>query len=144
LTCLTMSWESPFTRSYQTPNDKVVLNPKSRASYSAMLLVALKSRCTMYLIWSPCGVRSTPPARAPYLREEPSKKRVQWGPVKTGALGSGSGEDRSSGLWLTVIQHLTLDCMAWYEIQLKLSQLRYPFSNIASHVRVVEDGPQPV
>jgi hypothetical protein len=27
---------------------------------------------------------------APYLREEPSKKRVQWGPVKTGALGSSS------------------------------------------------------
>jgi hypothetical protein len=39
-----------FTRSYRTPSDKVVLNPKSRASYSAMLLVALKSRCTMYMI----------------------------------------------------------------------------------------------
>jgi hypothetical protein len=63
-------------RSYRTPSDKVVLNPKSRASYFAMLLVALKSKCTMYLIWSPCGVRSTTPTPAPCLREEPSKKRV--------------------------------------------------------------------
>jgi hypothetical protein len=55
-----------------------------------MLLVALKSKCTMYLIWSPCEARSTTPASAPYLREEPSKKRVQWALVKTGALGSGS------------------------------------------------------
>jgi hypothetical protein len=54
-----------------------------------MLLVALKSRCTMYLIYSPCEA-STTPVPAPCLREEPSKKRVQWGPVKTGALGSGS------------------------------------------------------
>jgi hypothetical protein len=54
-------------------SNKAVLNPKSRASYSAMLLVALKSRCTMYLIWSPCGERSTTPAPAPCLREEPSK-----------------------------------------------------------------------
>jgi hypothetical protein len=77
-------------RSYRTPSDKVVLNPKSRASYFAMLLVALKSNCTMYLIWSPCGVRSTTPAPAPCLREEPSKKRVQWGPVKIRALGSSS------------------------------------------------------
>jgi hypothetical protein len=30
------------------PQRKVVLYPKSRASYSAMLLVALKSRCTIY------------------------------------------------------------------------------------------------
>jgi hypothetical protein len=87
---LIMSWESPLTRSYRTPSDKAVLNPKSRASYSAMLLVALKSRCTMYLIWSPCGARSTTPAPAPCLREELSKKRVQWGLVKTRALGSGS------------------------------------------------------
>jgi hypothetical protein len=90
LTCLIMSWESPLTRSYWTHSDKAILNPKSRASYSAMLLVALKSKCTMYLIWSPCGARSTTPAPAPCLREEPSKKRVWWGPVKTGALGSSS------------------------------------------------------
>jgi hypothetical protein len=90
LTCLMMSWESPFTRSYRTPSEKVVLNLKSRASYSAMMLVALKSRCTMYLIWSPCRARSTAAALAPCLREELSKKRVQWGPVKTEALGSGS------------------------------------------------------
>jgi hypothetical protein len=69
---------------------EAVLNPKSRDSYSAMLLAALKSRCTMYLIWSPCGARSTTPALAPCLCKEPSKKRVQWVPVKTGDLGSGS------------------------------------------------------
>jgi hypothetical protein len=86
LTYLTMSWESHFTRSCWTPSDKVILNPTSRASYSVMLLVSLKSKCTMYLIWSPCGVRSTTPALAPCLREEPTKKRVQWGLVKTGAL----------------------------------------------------------
>jgi hypothetical protein len=63
-------------RSCRTPSDKDVLNPKSRASYSAMLLVVLMSRCTMYLIWSPCGARSTTPVPAPCLREEPSKKRV--------------------------------------------------------------------
>jgi hypothetical protein len=40
----------------------------------------------MYLIWSPCGARSTTPALAPCLHEEPLKKRVQWGPMKTGAL----------------------------------------------------------
>jgi hypothetical protein len=55
-----------------------------------MLLVDLKSRCTMYLIWSPYGMRSTTPAPTPCLREESSKKRVQWGLVKTRALGSGS------------------------------------------------------
>jgi hypothetical protein len=54
-----------------------------------MLLVALKSRCTMYLNWSPYGARSSTPAPAPCPREEPSKKRVQWGPVKAGAPGSG-------------------------------------------------------
>jgi hypothetical protein len=70
-------------RSCRTPSDKVVLNPKSRASYSVMLLVALKSRCIIYLIWSPCGARSTTPASAPCLHEELSKNRVQWGPVKT-------------------------------------------------------------
>jgi hypothetical protein len=77
-------------RCYRTPSDKVVLNPKSRDSYSATLLVALTSRSTMYLNWSPCGAKSSTPTLPPYLCEEPSKKRVQWGPVKTGALGSGS------------------------------------------------------
>jgi hypothetical protein len=77
-------------RSCRTPSDKVVLNLKSRVSYSAMLLVALKSNCTIYLNWSPCGERSSTPALAPCLHEEPSKKRVQWDPVKTGALSSGS------------------------------------------------------
>jgi hypothetical protein len=55
-----------------------------------MLLVALKSRCIIYLNWSPCGATSSTPAPPPCLCEESSNKRVQWGPVKTGALGSGS------------------------------------------------------
>jgi hypothetical protein len=85
-----------FHEELSDPSDKVVLNLKSRASYSTMLLVALKSRCTIYLNWSPCGERSSTPAPPPCLHEEPSKKRVQWGPVKTGALGS--------WLWLTVVR----------------------------------------
>jgi hypothetical protein len=77
LTCFMMSWESPFTSNYRTPRDKAVLSLKMRASYSAMLLVALNSRCTMYLNCSPSGVRSRAPAPPPYLCMEPSKKRVQ-------------------------------------------------------------------
>jgi hypothetical protein len=73
----------------RTPSDNVVLNPKSRASYTAMLLLALKSRHTIYLNWSPYGARSSTPAPPPCLHEEPSKKRVQWGLVKTEALGLG-------------------------------------------------------
>jgi hypothetical protein len=73
LTCLIMSWESPFTSSYRTPRDRVVFSPKIRASYSAMLLVALNSKCTMYLNYSPAGVRSRAPAPAPCLREKPPK-----------------------------------------------------------------------
>jgi hypothetical protein len=76
--------------SCRAPSDKAVLSLKRRASYSTMLLVALKSRCTIYLNCSPSGVRSSTPTLAPCLYEESSKKRVQWGPVKTRALGSGS------------------------------------------------------
>jgi hypothetical protein len=77
LTCLMMSCESPFTSSYRTPRDRAVLSPKMMTSYSAMLLVALNSSCTIYLNCSPSGVRSRALAPAPYLHEEPSKKRVQ-------------------------------------------------------------------
>jgi hypothetical protein len=73
LTCLMMSWESPFTCSCQTPRYGAVFSPKIRASYSAMLLFALNSRCTMYLNCSTTGVRSWAPSPAPCLREEPSK-----------------------------------------------------------------------
>jgi hypothetical protein len=62
-------------KSCRTPSDKVVLNPKSRASYSTMLFVALKSRCTLYLIWSPCGARSTTPRWPPaYVRSRQRKE----------------------------------------------------------------------
>jgi hypothetical protein len=70
LTCLMMSWESPFISSCRTPRDRAVFSPKIGASYSAML-VALNSKCTMYLYCSPTGVRSRAPLPAPYLREEP-------------------------------------------------------------------------
>jgi hypothetical protein len=39
-------------------------------------------------------------------------------------------------------QHLALDRLASCKIQLKLSQLRCPFSDIASRIRVVEYGSQ--
>jgi hypothetical protein len=39
----------PFTRSWRIPRDRATDKPKISASYSAMLLVALNSRCTMYL-----------------------------------------------------------------------------------------------
>jgi hypothetical protein len=42
---------------------------------------------------------SSTPTPAPCLREEPSKKGVQWGPVKTGALGPSSLTSRPPG-WL--------------------------------------------
>jgi hypothetical protein len=58
-----------FHKELPHPSDNVVLNPKSMASYSTMLLVALKSRCTIYLNWSPYGVRSSTPAPPPaYVR----------------------------------------------------------------------------
>jgi hypothetical protein len=56
-----------FHEELLNPSDKAVLNPKSRASYSTMLLVALMSRCTIYLNWSPCGARSSTPTPAPLL-----------------------------------------------------------------------------
>jgi hypothetical protein len=62
LTYLMMSWESPFTSSCQTPRDWAVFSPRIRVSYSVMLLVALNSRCTIYLNYSPTGVRSRAPA----------------------------------------------------------------------------------
>jgi hypothetical protein len=47
-TCLMISWESPFTRSWWIPRDRAADKPKISASYSVILLVALNSRCTMY------------------------------------------------------------------------------------------------
>jgi hypothetical protein len=38
----------PFTRSWRIPKDRAADKPKTNASYSAILLVALNSRCTMY------------------------------------------------------------------------------------------------
>jgi hypothetical protein len=37
----------PFTRSWRIPRDRAADKPKISASYSAMLLVALNSRCTI-------------------------------------------------------------------------------------------------
>jgi hypothetical protein len=38
----------PFTRSWRIPRDRAADKLKISASYSAMLLVVLNSRCTMY------------------------------------------------------------------------------------------------
>jgi hypothetical protein len=107
-------------RSCRTPSDKAILNPKSRGSYSAMLLVALKSRYTIYLNWSPYGVKSSTPTPPPCLCEEPSKKRVQWGLVKTEALGSGSltsGPPRElvGGVQSTMKSVSTWLLIAWHD-----------------------------
>jgi hypothetical protein len=52
-----------------TPRDRVVLSPEIRVLYSAILFAALNSRCTMYLNYSPSGVRSRAPALPPtYVR----------------------------------------------------------------------------
>jgi hypothetical protein len=91
--------EVSFYEELLNPSDKVVFNLKSRALYSAMLLIALKSRCTIYLNWFLCGARSKTPAPAPCLCEEPSKKRVPWSPMKIGALGSDSLSSGPPG-WL--------------------------------------------
>jgi hypothetical protein len=69
------------------------------------------------------------------------------------------GEDRSSGFWLTVVwalwvsqwrrlvrhkisEHLALDRMSRYEIQLELCQLCCPFSDVNSCIRVMKHDPQ--
>jgi hypothetical protein len=39
----------PFTRSWWIPRDRAADKPKINASYSGILLVALNSRCIMYL-----------------------------------------------------------------------------------------------
>jgi hypothetical protein len=72
------------------PSDRAVVSLKIRASYSAILLVALKLRQTAYLSCSPSGDRRTTPAPQPWERAEPLKNKVQWGPVKVGAGALGS------------------------------------------------------
>jgi hypothetical protein len=56
----------------------MVLSPKMKVSYSAMLLVVLKLRCTMNLNCSPSRVRSSTPTLPPCLRDELSKKSPVW------------------------------------------------------------------
>jgi hypothetical protein len=150
LTCLMISWELPFTSSYQTPRDSAVVSPKIRASYSAMLLVAFKLRCTIYLKCSPSGVKTKTPASPPpptYLRRrqrrESSEARGRpelWAPAH-----------RHPGPWVAwwwrpvgdeFGQHLALDRVARYEVQLKFSQLCSSLSNVANRVMVVEHTSQ--
>jgi hypothetical protein len=58
------------------PRDSAAVSPKIRASYSTMLLVASKSRSTMYITCSPFGSMRTTPAPAFLLRADPSKKSI--------------------------------------------------------------------
>jgi hypothetical protein len=81
LTCLMMSWESPFTSSCQTPRDRVVLSPKIKASYSTMLFVALNSRCTMYLNCSPNWSKEQGSRTGPLLTRGAIEEE---GPVRAG------------------------------------------------------------
>jgi hypothetical protein len=66
----------PFDQELPDPRDRAAVSPKIKASYSAML-VASKSRCTMYFNCSPRGSMRTTPAPALLLRVDPSKKSVQ-------------------------------------------------------------------
>jgi hypothetical protein len=90
-TCLMMSWESPLTRSSRTPRDRATVSLKIKASYSAMLLVASKSRSTIYFTCLPLESMRTTPAPAFLLRADPSKKSVQWGPVNRSLSFCGGG-----------------------------------------------------
>jgi hypothetical protein len=66
-----------FDQELPDPRDRAAVSPKIKASYSTMLLVASKSRCTMYFNCSPRGSMRTTPAPALLLRADPSKKSVQ-------------------------------------------------------------------
>jgi hypothetical protein len=67
----------PFDQDSRTPRDRAAVSPKIKASYSAMLLVASKLRCTIYFNCSPRGSMRTTPAPALLLPADPSKKSVQ-------------------------------------------------------------------
>jgi hypothetical protein len=81
LTCLMTSCDLPFTKSYRTPSDSAVLSPNIRVSYSTMLLVALKSRWTMYLNCSPVGGEEQDPRTGPHAFMRSHRRRessVAW------------------------------------------------------------------
>src|SRR5207237_10578410 len=73
------------------PRSPTALRPTSSPSYSATLLVALKSRRTMYFSVSPVGGLRTTPAPAPLRANEPSKNIVQ-GAVDAPGSASTSSE----------------------------------------------------
>jgi hypothetical protein len=64
----------PLDQELSDPRDRATISPKIRASYFAMLLVASKSRSTIYFTCSPFGSMKTTPT--PALRVDPSKKSV--------------------------------------------------------------------
>jgi hypothetical protein len=67
----------------------------------------------MHLICSPVGVRSRTSAPGPCFHEEPSKKRVQCGPVKNGALSSGSLSFGPPGWHGGGVQFTTKSASTW-------------------------------
>ena len=73
------------------PTEAAILRPWIRASYSAALLVALKSSCRTYFSYSPLGEMKRMPAPAPSRLRAPSK-------YMTRCLGHSSG----GGSWISV------------------------------------------
>jgi len=53
-----------FDQELSDPRDRATVSPKIKASYSALLLVASKSRCTTYFTCSPFGSMRTTSAPA--------------------------------------------------------------------------------
>jgi hypothetical protein len=74
------------------PRDSVTISPKIRASYSAMLLVASKSRSTMYFTFSPFWVDEDHTSSSLLVACGPiEEERLVGFGENTGALTSGSG-----------------------------------------------------
>ena len=59
------------------PREEAILRPWMRASYSAALLVALKSSCRTYFSYSPLGEMKRMPAPTPSRLKAPSKYMTQ-------------------------------------------------------------------
>jgi hypothetical protein len=77
------------------------------------------------------------PCTTPCLREEPPKKRVQWGPVKAGALGSGSLMSGPPG-WLSGgVQSTTKLASTWLLIAFSDAKSSSNSANFATHLAIL-------
>jgi hypothetical protein len=80
---------------------------------------------------------SSTPAPAPYLREEPSKKRVQWGLVKTGALGSGSLTSGTPGWLAGGVQSTMKSASTWPLIAWRIAKSSSNSANSNVHLAIL-------